>query len=152
VDEEGSIEAIHNIRVRTALYDPCDLYNMDEAGLYWKMVLDRSLSTEQLSSIKREKSRISLAITENGDGTERVPVRAIGSAKKPRCFKNINIDNLGVKWRANKKAWMTTTIMREYLLWFWSYLQAKKPGEEGSFIDGQSQCSCCCYGSLERRE
>ena len=74
MDEEGSTKAIHNIRVRTALYDPCDLYNMDEASLYWKMVLDRSLSTEQLSSIKREKSRMSLAITANSDGTERVPV------------------------------------------------------------------------------
>jgi hypothetical protein len=94
------------------------------------MVLDRSLSTEQLSSVKWEKSRISLAITANGDGIERVPVWAIGSAKKPRCFKNINIDNLGVKWRANKKAWMTTTIMKEYLLWFWSYLQTKKPGKK----------------------
>jgi selenocysteine lyase/cysteine desulfurase len=25
---------------------------------------------------------------------------------------------------------MTTTIMREYLLWFWSYLQTKKPGKK----------------------
>jgi hypothetical protein len=47
---------------------------MDETGLYWKMVLDRSLSTEQLSSIKWEKSCISLAIIANGDGTEQVPV------------------------------------------------------------------------------
>jgi len=129
VDVEKSAEAIHNIRLRTAFYALCNIYNMDESGLYWKMMLDRSLSTEQLSGTKREKSRISLAITGNGDGTERVPVWAIGSAKKPRCFKNINIDNLNIKWRANKKAWMTTAIMKEYLLWFWSYLQAKKPGK-----------------------
>jgi hypothetical protein len=70
---------------------------MDESGLYWKMVPDRSLSTKQLSSTKRQKSCISVAITANGDGTEQVPLWAIGSAKKPRCFKGININNLGVK-------------------------------------------------------
>ena len=74
VDEEGSSKAIYNIRRRTALYDPCDMYNIDESGLYWKMVPDKSLSTKQLSGIKREKSRISVAITANGDGTERVPI------------------------------------------------------------------------------
>jgi len=47
------------------------------------MVPDRSLSTKQLSGIKRQKSRISVAITANGDGTERVPLWAIRSAKKP---------------------------------------------------------------------
>jgi hypothetical protein len=129
VDVEKSAEAIHNIRLWTAFYALCNIYNMDESGLYWKMMLDRSLSTKQLSSTKREKSCISLAITGNGDGTERVPVWAIGSAKKPCCFKNININNLNIKWRANKKAWMTTAIIKEYLLWFWLYLQAKKPGK-----------------------
>jgi Tc5 transposase DNA-binding domain/Fission yeast centromere protein N-terminal domain len=34
VDEEGSTEAIHNIRIQTALYNLCNLYNIDEAGLY----------------------------------------------------------------------------------------------------------------------
>jgi hypothetical protein len=104
VEFEVNIEAIHNIRVRTALYHLSDIYNMDETGLYWKLVPDRSLSTEQLSGLKKEKARISLALTGNGDGTERVPIWAIGTAKKPRCFKNINVESLGLKWRANKKA------------------------------------------------
>jgi hypothetical protein len=38
------------------------------------MMLNRSLLTEQLSGTKREKSRISLAITGNSDKTERVPI------------------------------------------------------------------------------
>jgi len=83
VEFEVNIKAIHDIRVRTALYHLSDIYNMDETGLYWKLVPDRSLSTEQLSGLKREKARISLALTGNRDGTERVPIWAIGTAKKP---------------------------------------------------------------------
>jgi hypothetical protein len=34
VDVEKSAEAIHNIRSQTALYALCDIYNIDESGLY----------------------------------------------------------------------------------------------------------------------
>jgi hypothetical protein len=103
---------------------------MDELGLYGKIVPDISLSVEQLSGAKKEKARISLAITANGDGTKRPPVWVIGSAKKPRCFNSANINNLGIKWRANKKAWMTAAIMKDQLGWFWSHIKAKKPGRK----------------------
>ena len=94
-----------------------------------KMVLDISLSTQQLSGTEKEKARIGFAITANGDGTERPQMWIIGSAKKPRCFNGINTNNLGIKWRANKKAWMTVIITKEWPGWFWSYIRAKKPGK-----------------------
>jgi hypothetical protein len=34
VNIEKSAEAIYNIRSQTALYAPCDIYNIDESGLY----------------------------------------------------------------------------------------------------------------------
>jgi hypothetical protein len=36
-------------------------------------------------------------------------------AAKPRCFKNLNINNLPVVWRNKKKAWMTSAAMEEWL-------------------------------------
>jgi hypothetical protein len=56
VDIEANIEAIYNIRVCTSLYLLSDIYNLDESGLYWKMVPDISLLTEQLSGTKKEKA------------------------------------------------------------------------------------------------
>jgi hypothetical protein len=35
----------------------------------------------------------------------------IGKATKPRCFKNLKINNLPVILRSNKKAWMTAATM-----------------------------------------
>ena len=42
----------------------------------------------------------------------------IGKAAKPRCFRNLDIRKLPVEWRSNKKAWMTSQIMEEWLTAF----------------------------------
>jgi hypothetical protein len=39
----------------------------------------------------------------------------IGKAEKPRCFRNLNVDNLPVIWRSNKKAWMTSYLFSSWL-------------------------------------
>ena len=130
VNTDANNEAIYNLQVWTSLYPLSDIYSMDESGLYWKMVPDVSLSTQQLSGNKKAKARVSIAVLANGGGTERPRMWVIGSAKQPRCFKSINIEHTGIKWQANKKVWITTTIMRDWLGWFWSYLKACKPGKK----------------------
>lgn len=94
------------------------------------MVPDISLSTKQLSSTKKEKARISLTILVNGDSTEQPKLWIISSTKRLQCFKNININNLSIKQQANKKVWITTKIIKDWLAWFWQYLQAKKLGKK----------------------
>ncbi|KAJ8897901.1 hypothetical protein PR048_003258 [Dryococelus australis] len=42
----------------------------------------------------------------------------IGEAKQPRCFKGSKINLLGIEWHANKRAWMTREIVKEWLLGF----------------------------------
>jgi hypothetical protein len=38
-----------------------------------------------------------------------------GKAAKPRCFKNLKMNNVPMIWRNNKKAWMTAASMEEWL-------------------------------------
>nr|CAD7414874.1 unnamed protein product [Timema cristinae] len=42
----------------------------------------------------------------------------IGKAAKPRCFRNMDIRKPPVECRSNKKAWMTSQIMEEWLTAF----------------------------------
>lgn len=42
----------------------------------------------------------------------------IGKSKKPRCFKSMDISSLPVISKFNKKAWMTTEIMEQWLRYF----------------------------------
>lgn len=91
---------------------------MDESGYWFRMQPDRRLCTEQLEGIKKDKSRVTIVLTCNGTGTDKLPPWIIGIPKNPRCFKNINIHAMGMVYRNNRTAWMKTEIMIEFLLWF----------------------------------
>lgn len=64
---------------------------------------------------KLSKERITALITVFADGTTYKPL-IIGKSQHPRCFKNININQLPVKYFANKKSWMTAKIFERYLV------------------------------------
>jgi hypothetical protein len=49
-----------------------------------------------------------------------------GNSARPRCFKNININELPVVWKSNKKACMTTALMEEWLKGFSERMRQQK--------------------------
>ncbi len=52
---------------------------------------------------------------------QHLPPLIINQYLKPRAFTSRNIhnpENLGSKWAANKKAWMTTVIFEQFILDF----------------------------------
>ena len=83
-----------------------DIYNMDETGLFWKLLPDRILASEQLPGGKFHKERISVAFCCNASGTHKLNPWIIHKRLKLRCFKQqgIKIQTFPLKWKANKKA------------------------------------------------
>jgi hypothetical protein len=129
VDEAAMAAELASIQAKVAQYAPADQYNCDETGLFWKLVPDRSLATESLSGVKKEKARITIHHACNATGSHKLPMWCIGKYKAPRAFKAAgvkDIEALGVKWRWNKKAWMTTGIMVDWLLWFDKQMRGRK--------------------------
>ena len=61
------------------------------------------------------KDRITLLVCANADGSEKVELMIIGTAKKPRPFKQKSGEELGFDYYANKKAWMTTDLFFKWL-------------------------------------
>jgi hypothetical protein len=114
--DENATDLMVNIRQALAVYEPKNIFSCDETGLYWKMIPDRSLTTCTVAGRKKYKARISAHFCCNSDGSEKLPIWIIGQSKKPRAFGSINVINLGVIWRSNKKAWMTGSIFKEWLL------------------------------------
>ena len=56
---------------------------------------------------KEPKSRITVLVAANMDGTEKLPVYVICKSMNPRCFKNVRVP---VEYHANKKAWMISIL------------------------------------------
>lgn len=108
------------------------LYNVDETGLNHKMLPKKTLAStnETVAGTKLAKNRLTIATCSNASGDHKLPLFVIGKSKKPRAFKNINMETLPVYYRAQKSAWMDCFLFKE---WFFDafvpavkkYLKAK---------------------------
>jgi len=117
---EGAGDRMIELRAIVVSFPSKDVYNMDETGLFWKATPYTTLATEALSGTKKQKARVSLANCSNADGSDKLHLWIIGSSAQPRCFAkaHVSIASLDIIWKSNKKAWMTTVIMTEWLTWF----------------------------------
>jgi len=104
-------------------YPPQDIFNVDETGLFWRLLPDKTMTFkgnllnlhisttflgDKCSGGKRSKERITVLVGSNMDGSEKVPLLVIGKSLNPRCFgKKNNKARLPLEYTANKKAWMT---------------------------------------------
>ncbi|EGO04704.1 hypothetical protein SERLA73DRAFT_149109 [Serpula lacrymans var. lacrymans S7.3] len=52
----------------------------------------------------------------NADGSEKFEPIYIGKSRRPYCFKKQSPEQLGIYYRNNKKAWMTTALFEDILM------------------------------------
>ncbi|MGH0156192.1 UNVERIFIED_CONTAM: hypothetical protein FKN15_030857 [Acipenser sinensis] len=50
----------------------------------------------------------------NASGSHRLPALLLGTAAKPRCFKNVNLAALPVVYKSQKRAWMDQDIFHDW--------------------------------------
>lgn len=91
-------------------YNPCDVFNLDETGLFFRLVPDKTLTfqSEGCSGGKKSKQRVTVLLGANMDGSEKLKPLVIDKSAKPRCFKNVK--SLSVSYEANSKSWMTSNV------------------------------------------
>ena len=99
-------------RLRQTLrdYDPKDIFNCDETGLFWKMKLSHTISNGPVVGTKQSKDRVTILLTCNSTGTEKLRLLFIHKYENPRVLKNISKNSLPVNYYWNKKSWMQVSI------------------------------------------
>ena len=128
-DLNAIIEALPTLKNKCNGYPLERIYNMDETGLFYRLEPDRTLATQRLSGRKKNKERLSIALCVNSDGSHKLKPLIIGKYKKPRCFNNVNLNNLEMKYCNNTKAWMLATTFQDWLQEFDNKV-ARKYGNE----------------------
>jgi hypothetical protein len=100
-------------------YEPRNVYNGDETGLFCRVLPSKTLTVlgDICTGGKLPKERLTLFICVNMTGEIVKPIE-IGKAACPRPFRHLNRNSLPVIWRSNKKALMTSAIMEEWILSF----------------------------------
>ena len=115
-DREGADDWARNVLPTLLLrYEPEDVYNCDETGLYYRATPDGTLMlrSESVSGSKKKKERLTVLLACNMTGNDKLDPFVIGKSKHPRCFKHTNV--LSVLYDANQSAWMTSNFFRNWL-------------------------------------
>ena len=96
-------------------YDPNDIFNADETGLYWRLLPDKThaLAGEVCTGGKKSKVRVTVLVCANMSGSEKLPLLTIGKFKQPRCFRGVSC--LPTEYEANSTAWMTSVVFKAWL-------------------------------------
>ncbi|GMF26654.1 unnamed protein product [Phytophthora fragariaefolia] len=108
-------EGLQSLQKVTDLYSPSDVYNMDETGLCYAMTPVRSICSKNMRGVKKNKTRITLALTSNTDGSDTLPILLLGRAAKPRCFGGRTPAECGFHYKNSSKAWMNGAVYRDWL-------------------------------------
>lgn len=113
-------EEMQKLRLFLRGYQPEDIYNMDETGLFWKATPSHSITNERIAGRKQDKSRVTIILACNSTGSDKVPIWVIGKSTKPRSFgrNNTNINKLQLVYKSQRKAWINTEICIEWLQQF----------------------------------
>lgn len=116
VDNEMAGEWLRGLSNLIADYEPSNIFNVDETGLFFKCLPNKTFTFkgERCSGGKNSKERLTILVGANMDGSEKLPLLMIGKSAKPRCFKDVK--SFPVQYKSNKKAWMTAQLFKEWLV------------------------------------
>ncbi|XP_060867267.1 tigger transposable element-derived protein 6-like [Metopolophium dirhodum] len=107
------------VKVRQS-YSKNDIFNIDETGVFYNLLPDRSLDFKGVKSHggAKSKERLTVVLCCNSTGSEKLKLWVIGKYQNPRCFKNVNKLSLPFEYTNQKNAWVDSTSFRLWLLKF----------------------------------
>ncbi|XP_013177949.1 PREDICTED: tigger transposable element-derived protein 6-like [Papilio xuthus] len=96
-------------------YEPDNIFNADETGLFYSLTPDSSFKFEGQHCSLGEMSnmRLTILVAANMTGTMKKKLLVVGKPKKPSCLKNNN--SLLVTYENNVNSWMTSQIFERWL-------------------------------------
>lgn len=97
-------------------YSPDDIFNADEAGVFFQLLPQHTLAAKGdcCRGGKKAKQRLTALFCCNASGTEKMRPLIVGRSPSPHCFKNVH--SLPCDYRANQWAWMTKDLFNEWLM------------------------------------
>ena len=98
-------------------YDPQDIFNCDEAGVFYRSLPDKTLACKghSVKGGKHSKERLTILFACSFTGEKLKPL-VIGHSQNPRAFCGFDKEQLPVMWRSSEKAWMTGSLFTEWLV------------------------------------
>lgn len=113
VDMEQARAEIERLKLIIGGFRPCDVYNMDETAFFYNAAPRGSICHKAAPSFKQDKSRLTMAVCANADGSDKLPLLFLGKAAKPRWYAH---KPSGVQYFGTEKGWMTAWMYQQWLV------------------------------------
>ena len=94
VDKTVIDEYLNNILPKLIMnYKPCDIFNADQTALFYKAQPSKTMIYKHMDAniVKNSKERLTLLLTANMDGSEKLKPLVIDKFANPRCFQTKRI-------------------------------------------------------------
>ena len=122
VNDASIAEGLAIVRQELAKYAPDNIYNVDETGMFYRLLPRQSYvtKTENKKTVRGTKAmdakdRLTAYIATNASGTHKIPLSVIGKSKKPRCFGKVRPTDLPATYFSQTNAWSDTVVFK---CWF----------------------------------
>ena len=128
VDVDKATPKIDKICTLIAEYDLDCVYNMDETGLFFKCLPNRSYlkkgdyKNARGNKLMKAKDRVTIYVCTNADGSDKVPLSMIGKAKEPRCFVR---RKKKLRYFSQRRAWSDTVTFKKWWRWFLEHIRRR---------------------------
>ena len=105
--------------IREGGYSAEQVFNVDETGLFWKRMPNRTYIAKEEKSApghKAGKERLTLLLGGNAAGDCKLKPMLVYQAANPRALKGVWKGQLPVIWKSNKKAWVTLVLFEDWFM------------------------------------
>ena len=119
MDISAAEKPMNELRNKLRDYKPENVFNMDETGLFFRALPNRSYVLSDVDSRQYRrgsksltaKDRVTLVMCVNATGTCKIDPLMIGSSKEPRCFR---IGRCPIPYKHQSKAWLDRNVYRHW--------------------------------------
>jgi hypothetical protein len=117
VDINAAEKPMNELRDKLREFSPENIFNMDETGLFFRTLPNRSYVLQDVDSRQfcrgsktlTAKDRVTLVLCVNSTGTCKIDPLMIGSAKSPRCFRD---GRCPIPYTHQAKSWLDKHVYR----------------------------------------
>lgn len=100
-------------------YPPQLVFNVDETGLFWKRMPNRTFVSQEekrVPGFKAAKERLTLLLGGNAKGDIKLKPLLVYHSETPRAMRGFSKTDLPVIWTSNKKAWVTIEVFKNWFV------------------------------------
>ena len=119
VSVEDAEKEMRRVAEINKLYKLCDIYIADETGAFWKLIpkswLAKAAKGKQVRGYKERKSRVTLMLGVNADGSHKLQPLVIGKSHQPTAFRKKPAGYYGLWYIQQKKARMDQYVFKTWI-------------------------------------